>query len=270
MIRVLFLGEIVGRPGFTAIRKGLEELKKEFDIDYTVANGEGIANGFGIGKVNAIQLSKSGVDLITGGEKLFYKIDMVEFISKAGFIIRPSNYPGSTPGKSMKSVTIKGRKLWFISLSGNSDFPRQNLQNAFLTIDTILRKSEDSESVPIVIFHASTTAEKKTMKFFLDGRAAAVIGTHTKVLSADADVTEKGTAYISDTGRVGSFMSVGGFDPGTEITKHKTQRPLRSKECWRDGIIQGVVVDIDEESGKSVAIHTVSRSVAIKRPEEGN
>ncbi|MGN1164227.1 MAG: YmdB family metallophosphoesterase, partial [Candidatus Ornithospirochaeta sp.] len=114
----------------------------------------------------------------------------------------------------------------------------------------------------------STTAEKATMLHFLDGRVSAVIGTHTKVMSADERVTEKGTAYISDNGRVGSFMSVGGFDTGTEIAKYRTQIPARSKEAWDDPRIQGVVVEIDEETGKSTGIIVIDEKVSVQKPQE--
>ncbi len=269
MVRILFLGEVTGRPGFTAIKAGLASLKEEYGIDYTVANAEGMTNGFGIGRQHAIQLSKSGIDLMTGGEKLFYKVDMVDFIGHQSFILRPANYPPACPGKSFRIVTLKDRKFAFISLQGNALLQRQNLQNAFTTIDSLLKKLAEKEPqiIPVVQFHAAATAEKKTMMFFLDGRAAAVIGTHTKVLSADETVTDKGLAYISDNGRVGSFMSVGGFDPETEISKLRSQLPLRSQECWNDGIMQGVVVTIDEESGRSTAIERVSKHVTIRRPE---
>ena len=145
----------------------------------------------------------------------------------------------------------------------------QNIQNAFFTADSILRKLKETnpEEIPIVVFHAATTAEKKTMKFYLDGRAAAVIGTHSKVLTADASVSAKGTAYITDIGRVGSFISAGGFDPETEIRKLRSQLPVRSMECWNDGVIQGVVVDISEETGMATAIVPIMKHISIKRPE---
>ncbi len=269
MVRILLLGEITGRPGITALKNGLSSLKEEYEINYTVANGEGMTNGFGLGKQHAIQLSKLGIDLVTGGEKLFYKVDMVDFIAHSSFILRPANYPIGCPGKSYKITTLGGKKFVFISLQGNALLQRQNLQNAFITIDSLLKKLEEKEPgiIPVVYFHAAASAEKRTMLFFLDGRAAAVIGTHTKVLSADEMVTEKGLAYISDTGRVGSLMSVGGFDPATEISKLRQQLPIRSKECWRDGVIQGVVVEIDEESGKSIAIKRISKHLEIRCPE---
>ena len=272
MVRILFLGEITGRPGITAIRKGLPELKKKYSIDYTVANGEGATGGFGIGRATAIQLSKMGIDLITGAEKLFFKIDMVEFIQKAGFVLRPANYPPQCPGRSYRIVTLNDRKFAFINLQGNSMFQRQSIQNAFSSIDMLLKKLSEKEPEAIILlqFHAATTAEKKTMRFFLDGRAAAVIGTHTKVQTADEMVTPSGLAYITDNGRVGSFMSVGGFDPETEIRKLRSQLPVRSQECWEDGIIEGVVVDIDEESGKSTGIHRIMDRAAIAAPGNGN
>ena len=269
MIKILFLGEVTGRPGITAVKNGLQALKTEYSIDYTIANGEGMTNGFGIGKAHSLQLGKLGVDTITGAEKLFYKIDMVDFVPKAGFILRPANYPPLCPGHGYRHVVIGSRKFAIVNIQGNSNFPRQNIQNAFFTADSILKKLKETnpEEIPIIIFHAATTAEKKTMKFYLDGRAAAVIGTHTKVLTADECVTEKGTAYITDIGRVGSFMSAGGFEPEGEIRKLRSQLPIRSMECWNDGVIQGVVVGIDEESGKAVSIDRIMKHVDIKRPE---
>ena len=266
MIKILFLGEIVGRAGISAVKKGLSGLKEKHSIDFTVANGEGVTNGFGLGKAHALQLFKMGIDLLTGGEKLFYKIDMVEFISKTNFVIRPLNYPQQTPGRAVKNTQIKDRKIAIINLQGNSDM-RQNIQNAFISIDSFLKKVEPG-TIVLIQFHASTTAEKATMLHYLDGRVAAVIGTHTKVLSADEFVTEKGTGYITDNGRVGSFMSVGGFDPETEIHKLKTQIPERSRECWDDGIIQGVIVEINEITGLCEAITPVMEKVCVERPKE--
>ncbi len=272
MVRILFLGEITGRPGITCLKSGLVDIQKKYEIDYTVANGEGMTGGFGIGRAHAAQLTKMGVDLVTGAEKLFYKIDMVEFVQKAGFVLRPANYPPQCPGRSYRIIEIKGRKFVIINLQGNSLFPRQSIQNAFSSIDSLLKKLQEKEPdlVPLIFFHAATTAEKKTMRFFLDGRAAAVIGTHTKVITADEMVTEAGLAYITDNGRVGSFMSVGGFDPATEIKKLRSQLPVRSQECWNEGIIEGAVVDIDEETGRSTGIHRIMERIAITAPEKSH
>ena len=267
MVRILFLGEITGRPGITAVKKGLPELKRKYSIDYTVANGEGATGGFGIGRATAIQLSKMGIDLLTGGEKLFFKIDMVEFIQKAGFVLRPANYPIQCPGRSYRIVSLKDRKFAFINLQGNSMFPRQSIQNAFTSIESLLKKLQEKEPViPVIQFHAATTAEKKTMRFFLDGKATALIGTHSKVITADEMVTDNGLAYITDNGRVGSSLSVGGFASETEIRKIRSQIPVRSQECWDGGIIEGVLVDIDEETGKAAAIQRIMEHLEIEPP----
>ena len=266
MLNILFLGEIVGRCGGNALRAGLGRIKTEYDIDYTIVNGEGMTNGYGIGKAHSVLLGKSGVDLVTGGEKLFYKPDMVEFMGHCSFVLRPLNYPPLCPGKSVKNVTLKDTQLLIINLQGNSSM-RQSIQNAFVSIDGFLKKVE-GDPVILVVYHASTTAEKATMLHYLDGRVQGVICTHTKVLTSDETVTEKGTAFISDIGRIGSYMSVGGFDPETEIKKYRYQIPLRSREAWLDPRIQGVVVSIDETTKKAVSIKVIDEKVNVVKPQE--
>ena len=256
----------MGRCGIASLKAGLTGIKSKYSIDYTIINGEGMTNGYGIGKQHSMQLGKLGIDLTTGGEKLFYKPDFVEFMQKCSFVLRPLNYPPSCPGKGVKNITIRGKNYLIINIQGHAGM-RQSIQNAFISIDSFLKKVE-GDPVVLVQYHASTTAEKATMLHFLDGRVSAVIGTHTKVMSADERVTEKGTAYISDNGRVGSFMSVGGFDTDTEIAKYRTQIPSRSKEAWDDPRIQGVVVEIDEESGKSCGIIVIDEKVSVMKPME--
>lgn len=267
MIRILFLGEIVGRPGIAVLKKRLSGLKEQYSIDYTIANGEGATNGFGLGTAHSIQLSKMGIDLITGGEKIYYKVDMVDFISKSSFILRPLNFPPQSPGKSVKNIAIKECNILVINLIGSSEFSRLSVNNPFVAIDGFLKKVNEN-TIVLVQFHAATTAEKNTMLYFLDGKASAVIGTHTKALSADARVSDKGTAYISDNGRVGSLMSVGGLDPDTEIKKLKTQIQERSKECWDMPCIQGIVVEIDESTRKATNIITINEPIPVDRPKE--
>lgn len=267
MIKILFLGELVGRCGIASLKAGLPGVKTKYSVDYTVINGEGMTNGFGIGKQHSMQLGKLGIDLTTGGEKMFYKPDFVEFMQKCSFVIRPLNYPPQCPGKGVKNITIRNKNILIINLQGHSGM-KQSIQNAFVAIDSFLKKVE-GDPIILVQYHAATTAEKATMAHFLDGRVSAVIGTHTKVMSADERVTDKGTAFISDNGRVGSFMSVGGFDTATEISKYRTQIPQRSKEAWDDPRIQGVVVTLDEETGKALSVEIVDERVDVKRPQEG-
>lgn len=266
MVKILFLGEIVGRCGGNSLKSDLAKIKSKYSVDYTIVNAEGMTNGYGLGKAHATMLGKYGVDLITGGEKLFYKPDMVEFIPHCSFILRPLNYPPLCPGKSVKNITLNDTPFLIINLQGNSSM-KVALQNAFVSIDGFLKKVEGNPVI-LVVYHAATTAEKATMLHFLDGRVQAVIGTHTKVLTSDETVTENGTAFISDIGRVGSFMSVGGFDTETEIKKYRRQIPIRSREAWADPRIQGVVVTIDEKEHKAVSIEIVDESVNITKPED--
>lgn len=267
-IRVLFLGEIVGRAGIQVIKKGMPRIKAELSPDYIIANGEGMTNGFGLGKAHAMQLTKMGVNLITGGEKLFFKLDMVDFLPKAGFILRPANFPSETPGRGIRYTTIKNKKIAIINLIGGSGFLRISVQNPFQAIGGILDHVKTECDIVLLQFHASPTAEKATMGYFLDGKVQAVISTHTKALTSDARILPGGTAFISDNGRCGALQSVGGFDPSPEIQKFMTGLPLRSHESWNDGHLQGALVEINEETCKTEHIITLDMPIALDVPEE--
>lgn len=266
MVNILFLGEIVGACGVAALKKGLPILKTQKEIDYTVMNVEGMTSGYGIGKQHALYLTKLGVDLGYGGEKLFYKPDFVEYMNERSGILRGINYPQTTPGKGMKYVKIKNTPFLFVALQGNS-FLRQDIQNAFTCMDLFLKKAEGDGHL-VVLYHAATTAEKTTMKAFLDGKASALIGTHTKVLTSDECVTSKNMAYITDTGRVGSSLSVGGFDIENEIKKQRSVIPLRSKEAWGDPRLQGVIVSFREEDGMAEKIEVIDEKVDVVKDED--
>ncbi len=258
--RILFLGEIVGKPGIHVIKKGLKSLKEEYHIDFTVANGEGATNGFGIGHIHAIQLLKSGIDLITTGEKTFFKKDMVESIDRNSKIIRPANFPSSSPGKGYKIVEVNGKKLGFITLLGTSEFSRISVSNPYIIINSLIDRLKNDTDAIFLQFHASTTAEKNTMAFHVDGRIAAMIGTHTKVLTADARLLGLSTAMITDNGMCGSISGVGGFEAKNEITRFITQVPSRSIENFGVLEAQGVIVEIDD-SAKTVSIETIKYKV---------
>lgn len=264
-IRILFLGEIVGRPGIHALRYGLKGLKSERKIDFTVANAEGTTNGFGIGKNHAIQLLKMGIDLLTTGEKTYFKKDMVEHIGKNNRIVRPANYPAGNPGKGIRIVEIRGKKVGFFTLLGNSDFPRTHLANPYLAAQSIIEKLRSETDVLCLQFHASTTAEKQTMAYHVDGKVAAMVGTHTKVLTADAHILPHGTAMITDNGRCGSSCGVGGFEPQIELERFLTQVPSRSQEYWSKLELQGVIIEIDD-AGKAQTIEAIR--IPVEVPEE--
>ncbi len=267
--KILFLGEIVGKPGIHVIKKGLKAIKEKYNIDFSVANGEGATHGFGIGHIHAIQLLKSGLDLITTGEKTYFKKDMVESISTNSKIIRPANFPHASPGRGYKIVEVNGKRLAFITLLGTSEFSRTSVSNPFISINGLIERLKGETDAIFLQFHASTTAEKNTMAFHVDGRVAAMIGTHTKVLTSDAKILSLSTAMITDNGMCGSISGVGGFEAKTEIKRFISQVPSRSVETWGTLEAQGVIVELDENS-KAVSIETIKYNVEspVNKDEE--
>ena len=266
-IKVLFIGEIVGKSGVFCVKKLLPKLKEEYALDFVIAASEGATGGFGIGKTHSIYLRKLGIDVLTSGEKIFFKKDIVEHLPKAPWHLRPINFPYNCPGRGWRIYTVGDKKIAVINILGNSGFTRTHLNNPFLILPELAAKAKAETPIVIVDFHASTTAEKKTMFYMMDGKVSAVIGTHTRSLTADSKVLPGGTAVICDSGRTGSLNSVGGLEPEIEIKKYMTQLPERSKECWENLELQGVVLDIDPESGKALSIEPVRRSCPFEQGE---
>lgn len=266
-IKILVLGEIVGRAGIQTLKKLLPKIKAELAPDYIIANGEGTTNGYGLGKAHALQLQKMGVNLLLGGEKIFFKQDMVEFLQKTNFVLRPANFPQETPGKGMRHIPFGDKIVCFVNLIGNSEFPRLSVQNAFSAAKSIISKLKEDGEIPFIVFHSATTAETATMAHYLANDAVAVIGTHNKVMTADSFLLNDTTAFISDNGRVGAKYSVGGFNPTEEIKKYMTGLPIRSQEGWNGGILNGVLVSVDLDNSKAVDIKPVTYEIEISRPE---
>jgi metallophosphoesterase (TIGR00282 family) len=221
-----------------------------------IANGEGATGGFGIGKKHSAYLHKLGIDVITSGECIYYKKDMVSHISKVGYILRPANYPLGNPGRGWMFYSRSGRKIGVINLLGQGGFGRVHLSNPFLFLPPLVEKMKAETDTIIVDFHAVTTAEKTAMFYFMDGKISALIGTHFKTLTADERILPGGTAVITDVGRTGSLNSVGGLEPEIEIRKFLTQIPERSEVCWQNLELQGVILYIDIE-GKAKDIERI-------------
>ncbi len=266
-LKILYIGEITGKAGVYCIKKLLPDLKKELEAAFTIAACEGTTGGFGIGKTHSVYLRKLGIDVLTAGEKVFYKKDMVEHIPKAPYILRPANYPPGVPGRGWKVYQAGDAKIGVITLLGNSGFSRTHLSNPFSYMPELAEKISRETNIIILDFHAATTAEKKAMQFHADGKLTAVIGSHTKVITADAQILPGGTAVITDAGRTGSQNSVGGLDPEIEIRKFLTQIPERSRDCWENLELQGVLVEADPETGKAVSIETVRKKCTAEAEE---
>jgi hypothetical protein len=263
---LLYIGEIVGSAGVYCIKSQLGSLRKELGVDFVVACGDGATGGFGIGKNHSIYLHKLGIDVLTSGECIYYKKDMVPHLPHAPYILRAANYPYGNPGRGWTIVEAAGpqggpQKIAVLNLLGQSGFNRVHLANPFhLATDLVARISQETRLI-LVDFHAATTAEKYTMFYHLDSQVSAVLGSHTKVLTSDARVLPGGTAVIAGTGRTGSRDSVGGLEPEIEIRKFTTQIHEFSKVSWRSLELQGVLVDIGPE-GKAAGIQLVRRACA--------
>jgi metallophosphoesterase (TIGR00282 family) len=257
-IKVLFIGEIVGKCGVFTVKHLLPELKREYGIDFTVANGDGATGGFGIGRNHAIYLRKLGVDVITGGECIYYKRDIVEHIAHAPYLLRAANYPYGDPGRGYNIYDTPRGKIAVISLLGMSGFDRTHLGNPFFCATSLIEKLREQTKIVLIDFHAPTTSEKYTMFYHLAGKVTAVIGTHNKALTADAKIMAGRTAVICDTGRTGNSMSVGGLDSEIEIRKFLTQINEYSQVKCEYLELQGAVVEIGED-GAALSIHTIKR-----------
>lgn len=266
-MRILFLGEIVGRCGIGVIKHSVKQYRKEHNIDLVVANGEGATSGYGLGFQNALSLYRMGIDVFVLGEKTYYKVDMVEGITKKDTILRPANYPENAPGRGIRYYTVNQKKICLINMLGMMGFSNPHLTNPFLITENIITKAISESNMVLYVFHSQATAEKQAMFQMLKGKVSAVIGTHAKALSADAKI-EKGTAYITDLGRCGASHSVGGFSPNHEIKKFRTQVLFRSQESWEKPQLQGVEVKFNDETGKAEEIITIKQDVECTPPQE--
>ncbi len=242
MLRIAFIGDIVGRPGRRALQIWLEERKGEFDL--VIANGENAAGGFGLTEKTVRALLSFGVNVITGGNHTFDKKDVFQFIDDFP-ILRPANYPPGTPGKGYTTLEVKGVKVLVVNLMGRVFM--ECLDNPFRVFDSILE--EEKADLVIVDFHGEASSEKQAFGFYVDGRATAVFGTHTHVQTADLRLLPKGTLYMTDAGMTGAVNTVIGMEPQEGIERFIKQLPVRFKVPEKAPLIQvcGVTFEVDEE-----------------------
>ena len=253
-MRLLFIGDVVGIGGCEFLMKKLPDYKKENGVDVCIANGENSAQGNGVTPFSCKMLYDSGVDFITLGNHSFKRPEIMDYLDKESAIIRPYNFPNGAPGKGV-GIIDKGRyRIAVINLMGTVYL--EALNNPFLEVEEALKKIEDCKTV-IVDFHAEATAEKRSLGFYLDGRVTAVLGTHTHVQTADAQILPKGTAYITDVGMTGPIQSVLGIDPELAVKKMKSHVPVRFSNAEGKHSMNACLIDIDEKTGKATYIKRV-------------
>lgn len=255
-VRVLMIGDVVGRPGRKAVRALLPGLRREHGLDLVIANGENASGGFGINFKNARELYDSGVDVITSGNHIWDQRDIIEHLDSDMPILRPLNYPADTPGRGylvfndVLVINLIGRLF-----VGTYDCP-------FRGVDRVLDEMDGKVNSIIVDLHAEATSEKEAMGWYLDGRVSVVAGTHTHVPTADTRILPKGTAFVSDLGMVGALDSIIGAEPEAALARFLTQTPRRLKvEESGPMRFNSVLIELDDSSGKASCIQRLDMKI---------
>ncbi len=265
-MRIVYIAEIVGKSGIWCVKSLLPSLKKEFSPDVIVANADGATAGHGLGRQHAGYLLKLGIDVLTGGDCLYYKKDLVDGLSSLPRVIRPANYPAESPGRGWRMVQTAKGNVAVLSLLGRVHFSRVHSDNPFTALDVLSSRLRTETPFILVDYHAAATAEKLALAFHADTKVSAVIGSHGRVQTADAGILSGGTGVITDAGRTGSRDSVGGTASEPRINEYLTGVPEWSRECWASPVLQGVFLDLDSK-GRCVSINPFSRNGTIPEQE---
>lgn len=255
-MRILFIGDIVGSPGRKAVKELMPGVIRAKKIDFIIANAENAAGGSGITPEVADELFGCGIDVLTSGDHIWKKKEIFDALNQDRRILRPANYPKTDPGAGAAVIESKdGIKVGVINLLGRVFL--STVDCPFKASQELIEQLKDKTPVIIIDIHAEATSEKIALGRFLDGMASAVIGTHTHVQTADEQILPKGTAYITDAGMTGPFDSIIGRKADQILARFLTQMPTRFEMATDDVRLQGVVVAVDEKTGKAMNIERV-------------
>ena len=254
--RILFVADVVGHPGRDAVKAILPALKKEVGADFTIVNGENAAGGFGLTSKIAAELKQAGADVITTGNHVFAQKDFVPELPHLENVLRPANYPPAAPGQGSCVVEAAGEQVLVMNLMGRIFV--EALDDPFRAADAILNAHPDVKIV-FCDMHAEATSEKTAMGWYLDGRASAVVGTHTHIPTADARVLTKGTAYVTDVGMVGPRDGCIGMDKDIVLQRFLTGVPNRFQVASGPVTFNSVLVTIDGSTGRATSIQRIDR-----------
>jgi 2',3'-cyclic-nucleotide 2'-phosphodiesterase len=255
-MNLLVIGDVVGRPGRDMVRDHVDLLRRDRNIGLVIANVENAAAGFGLTPAIAEEFFSWGVDVLTSGNHIYDKKEIIEYIARTARLLRPANYPPQSPGSGLFiGKTSKGIPYAVINLQGRifmppSDCPFQSAQNT-------IEKIPDEVKVRLVDMHGEATSEKQAMGWYLDGRVSAVVGTHTHVPTADEHILPRGTAFLCDIGMTGPYDSVIGVDKNQIIQKFFDQMPRRFETATGDPRFSAVLIDVDELTGHARSIERV-------------
>lgn len=253
-VTILFIGDVVGRPGRRVVREVLPGLVDRHRIDLVVANGENASGGIGLSIKGAEELLASGVQIITSGNHIWKKKEIFPYIQESPDLVRPANYPPQAPGQgSVIKETASGTPVAVLNLMGRTFM--EAVDCPFQRADGEWARLREITPLILVDFHAEATSEKTAMGWYLDGRASAVLGTHTHVQTSDERILPRGTAFITDVGMTGPAESVIGVKKEIAIDRFLTQLPHKFEVAKRDLVLEGVLIQVDETSGRALAIN---------------
>jgi len=255
-MRILLIGDIVGSPGRDAVKKIVPKLRREKSVDFVIANAENVAGGSGLTPETVDELFQNKVDVITSGDHVWKKKELYDKLSKDKRILRPANYPQTSPGSGMGIFSAgSGKKLAAINLLGRVFM--DPVDCPFTAAEREIEKINRETRIILVDMHAEATSEKIAMGRFLDGRVSVVFGTHTHVQTADEKIFPQGTAYITDLGMTGPQDSVIGRRVDAIVEHFLTLMPKKFEVADKDVELQGAIVNIDDESGRALSIERV-------------
>jgi metallophosphoesterase (TIGR00282 family) len=262
-ISILFLGDVIGRPGRKILEKYLRPVVKKHSPSLIIANGENAAGGLGITEKVGQELLRD-IDVLTSGNHIFDKKEGLDYLAREPRVLRPANYPPQNPGKGTYLFEGGGKKIGILNLQGRVFM--EPIDCPFRTADEELTKLRDSTPVIVVDFHAEATSEKQAMGWYLDGKVSAVIGTHTHVPTADERILPQGTAFITDVGMVGGYNSVIGIRRDQALKKFLTARPQRFEPGKEGAFFSAVFFEVEAKTGKALSI----RREMIAEEESGD
>lgn len=251
-MNILAIGDIVGEIGVKKIVKELPKLKEKYDIDFCIINGENSAGGMGITKKIFDSLINAGADVITMGNHTWGKKDIFSFIDDKR-IVRPANYTKGLPGNDYSIINKNNKRIAVINLIGRTSMGILS-ENPFIVANDIYNKLKNQVDIFVLDFHAEATAEKIAMGYYMDGKFTIVYGTHTHVQTADDQILEKGTAYMTDIGMTGPKKSVIGMDVGVSFKRFVTSLPERYKLADSEAMVNGCVFKINDETNRTEEI----------------
>ena len=255
-MRILFFGDVMGKPGRVVLKRKLPELRERLGADMVIANGENASGGVGLTTDVLRELLGMGVDVVTTGNHIWKHREMYSGLEREQRVVRPANYPAGAPGRGMTVVELaSGHRVAVLNLQGRTFM--DDVDCPFHVADALLKTLPDDVCIRFIDFHAEATSEKKALGWYLDGRISALVGTHTHVQTADPTILPEGTGYLTDAGMCGVEASCLGMDKDVIVTRFLTKLPQRFILAKGDVTVNGVLVEVDPATGKAVHIELV-------------